>query len=117
MAELHLKVEGYEDSDDRERAELAARLGAELRRADVEHVRHPEGAAEDGQKGTALEWAELVVTLGGSLPSLIGVLRGWLGRHPGSSISVTIDGDTVTLSDPTREERREVLDAWLERHG
>jgi hypothetical protein len=117
VTELHLKVEGYEDSDDRERGELADRLRSVLRKTEAEDVRHPEAAEAAGGKGSALEWAQLVVTLAGSLPALLGAVNAWVNRHPGVSIQATIDGDTVTLSDTTPEERRELLDAWLERHG
>jgi Effector Associated Constant Component 1 len=117
MTELRLQIDGYDDSDDRERAELTARLRSELLRANVEQVRRPDAPGLDGAKGSALEWAQLIVTLAGSLPPLLGTISSWVNRHPGVSLTATIDGDSVTLSDATPEERREVLDAWLKRHG
>jgi hypothetical protein len=110
-------VAGYPDSDSDERAELAWRLQRELLRLEVEHVSRPSGRPPAGAKGSALEWAQLVVTLGGSLPALIAAVRGWLGRHPGASITLEIDGDRLTLSDPSQSERRELIDTWVQRHG
>jgi hypothetical protein len=118
MTEVRLHVAGYADGDAEERAELAWRLEQELRELDVEDVSHA-GAEEapPGAKGSAVEWAQLVITFAGSLPPLVTALRSWLGRHPGSSITLEIDGDRLTLSDPSSSERSELIAAWMGRHG
>jgi hypothetical protein len=117
MMEVQLHVVGYADSDPAERADLAWRLQHELRPLDVEDVGPAAGQLPAGAKGSALEWAQLVVTLAGSLPPLVAALQGWLGRHPGASITAEIDGDRLTLSEPSASERREVIAAWVARHG
>jgi Effector Associated Constant Component 1 len=117
VTDVRLYVAGYPDSDEKERAELAGRLRAELLARDVPDVRHPAGQSPTDAKGTALEWSQLVVALAGSLPALVAVVRGWLDRHPGAEITVEIDDDRITLTVPSRRERRELLDAWMRRHA
>lgn len=117
-AELHLSVNGYSDSDDEERAKLARSLRTELLATDAEAVYHPPAPTPDRAKGSGLEWAQLVVAFGGTLPALIVAIRSWLGRRPaGVTISVKIDGDEITIAEPTDAEQAQLLEAWLSRHG
>jgi hypothetical protein len=109
-------VGGFPDSDPEERAELAWRLQDDLIASDVGSVSRPPVAAPAGAKGGALEWAQLFVTLAGTLPGLVVAVRGWLDRHPHASVTLEIDGDRVTLSDGSSREGRELLAAWLQRH-
>jgi hypothetical protein len=50
------------------------------------------------------------------LPSLIAALKGWLSRHRGASITLTIDGDTIAIEHASSEERRRLLEAFERRH-
>ena len=115
--ELNVHVAGYEDSDLDERTELAGSLSDELRALDVEDISRPAAEAPAGAKGSAFEWAQLVVTLAGSLPPLLAAVRAWLARHPGASIALEIDGDRLELTDASAGERRELIEAWMQRHG
>jgi hypothetical protein len=118
MTEIRLHVGGYADSDHEERAELAWSLQQELRDLDVDDVSHARAKElPPGAKGSALEWAQLVVTLAGSLPALVATVRSWLGRHPRSSITLEINGDRLTLNDVSASERSELIAAWMRRHG
>ena len=112
-----MHVAGFPDSDPEERAELAWRLQDDLVASDVGSISRPQAAGAKGAKGAALEWAQLLVTLAGTLPGLVVAVRGWLDRHPHASVTLEIDGDRVTLSDGGSREGRELLAAWLERHG
>jgi Effector Associated Constant Component 1 len=116
MTEVQLHVAGYPDSDAEERADLAARLREEI--ADgVEDVSHPSLQPPPGAKGSALEWAQLLVTMAGTLPPLIMAVQGWLGRHRGAAVTVEIDGDTLTLGNASDAEQRRLVEAFLARHG
>lgn len=115
--QLQLYVDGYPDSDSRERAELAQGVRRDLLELDVEQVAMPSAAAPEDAKGSAVEWAQLVVTLAGTLPPVIAALQSWLRRHPGASLTVEIDGDRITLTEASARERRELIDAWLHRHA
>lgn len=115
--QLHLAVRGYPDSDDEERAELASALRSELLSDALGDVSHPPATAPEGAMGSALEWAQLVVALAGTLPAAIGAIRAWLGRHPGAKITLEVDGDEIEIAEPSDSERVALLEAWLSRHG
>ena len=117
MAEMRVEIGGYADSDAEERAELASRLESELSGLDVEEILHPADQAPRGAKGDALQWAQLTVTFAGSLPALIAAIRGFLGRHSGAAVSVEIDGDRLSLGEPTPEDQQALVEAWIARHG
>ena len=117
MHEIRLSLLGLVDSDDAERARLTSELERQLRRRGVADVGHPAAVAPPGAKGIALEWAQLVLGFTGSLPALLGFIRSWQHEHGEPSISLEIDGDKITLSEPSKEERSALVDAWLERHG
>jgi hypothetical protein len=116
MTEVRLHVVGYPDSDDVERADLATRLRADLLAHDVDAA-HPQAYAPPGAKGTAFEWAELAVSLAGSVPGMVTALQSWASRHPRATVSLEIEGDTLTLDDASPAERRRLLETFLARHG
>lgn len=115
--ELNVHVAGYPDSDAHERAALARGLQKELLRLDVERISRPSRPSPAGAKGSALEWAQLAVTFAGALPPLVAVVRGWLARHPGASITLEIDGDRLELAELPPSELREEVAAWMKRHA
>lgn len=116
MTEVRLHVAGYPDSDDEERADLAWRLREEISDG-VEDVSHPSIRPPPGAKGGALEWAQLLVTMAGTLPPLVMAVQGWLGRHRGAAVTVEIDGDTLTLGEASEADQRRLVEAFLARHG
>jgi len=115
--QLHVAVRGYPDSDDEERAALAGALRSELLSDPLGDVSHPPATAPEGAMGSALEWAQLVVALAGTLPAAIAAIRSWLHRHPGATITVELDGDEIEITEPSDSERAALLEAWLSRHG
>jgi membrane-associated two-gene conflict system component 1 (EACC1) len=116
MTEVHLHVSGYSDSDDEERAALATRLQADLRAEDLD-VSRPPARDVPGTKGAGLEWAQLVVTLAGTVAPMIAALNGWLDRHPRAAVSLEIEGDTLTLGEASPTEQRRLIETFLARHG
>jgi hypothetical protein len=116
MTDVCVQVAGYSDSDDEERAELTTRLRADLEAYDLE-VAHPEAAAPPGSKGAGVEWAQLVVSLAGTMPAMVAALQGWLGRHRGATVSLEIDGDTLTLEDASEADQRRLVETFLARHA
>jgi Effector Associated Constant Component 1 len=117
MTDVHLQIDGYPDSDDEERADLASQLQEELRYHGVDDVAHPEAQAPAGAKGGALELAQLIVTLAGTVPPMIAALQGWLGRHRGAAVTLQIGGDTLKLDNASSEEQRRLVETFLARHG
>jgi hypothetical protein len=114
--EVRLEILGAEDSDAVELAELTRRLKQDLRHLDAD-VRHPAAEAPPGAKGQALEWAQVVVTLTGSVPPLIALLRSFSKRNRGCAMVLEADGDTLRLEGGDDEERARLAEAWLSRRG
>jgi Effector Associated Constant Component 1 len=117
MTEVRVHVVGYPDSDEEERADLASRLREEIRGHGIDEVSHPAVEPPPGSKGGALEWAQLVVTLAGTVPSLVMAIQGWLGRHPDAAVTLEIGGDRLTLDEASPADRQRLLEAFLGRHG
>ena len=117
MTEVRLHVAGYADSDAEERADLAAGLHEELAGNVADDVSHPSIRPPPGAKGGALEWAQLLITMAGTLPPLIMAVQGWLGRHRGAAVTLEIDGDTLTLGEASDAEQRRLVETFLRRHG
>jgi hypothetical protein len=117
MTQLRVQVDGYSDSDDEERADLASRLREEMVAQGVEDVAHPDAQAPEGAKGGALEWAQLVVGLAGTVGPMVTALRAWFGRHPRAAVTLEIDGDKLTLDRASAAEQRQLLETFLARHA
>jgi hypothetical protein len=117
MTEVLVHVVGYPDSDPEERADLASRLREEIREHGIDDVSHPTVEPPPGSKGGALEWAQLVVTLAGTVPSLAMAIQGWLGRHPNAAVTLEIAGDRLTLDEASPLERQRLLETFLARHA
>lgn len=117
MTEVRVHVVGYPDSDKDERAELASRLREEIQEQGIDDVSHPELPRPPGSKGAALDWAQLVVTFAGTVPSLVMAIQGWTGRHPNAAVTLEIDGDRLTLDEASPAERQQLLETFLGRHG
>lgn len=112
--EIRLEVLGAEDSDAYELAELTRRLKEDLRLLDAD-VRHPPAEAPAGAKGSALEWAQVIVTLSGSLPPLIAMVRSFSRRNRDCAVVLEANGDTLRLEGGNEDERRRLAEAWLAR--
>jgi hypothetical protein len=111
--DIELAVEG-----DGHAPELTARLARELRTLDLERIEHPEAAALPlNARGSALEWAQLAVTLVGGLPPFVATVMAFVRRNPGSRVTVKIDGDSLTIEGGSSEEQRRLALAWLDRHA
>lgn len=116
-SQLLVHVSPAVDGDQDDVAGLASRLRAELLDLDVDTVEPlTEDNLPEGTKGLATLAGALVVRLGGAgLNTVLTTVRDWVLRN-GRTVEATIDGDTIKLTNATREQQRAVLDAWLARH-
>ncbi|XUL89162.1 effector-associated constant component EACC1 [Streptomyces galilaeus] len=121
---LGLAPDGAADQEEAER--FVARLRAELRGLDIDAPRvrtsASGGVPPEGAKAVdPVTVGAVVLALsasGGVLPALVETLRDWLGRQSARHrVSVTIDGDTIELERASADERRELVDAFVRRHG
>lgn len=79
---------------------------------------HPQAAeaAPPGARGSALEWAQLVVTLAGNLPALAMFIRGWARDNRRARVRLEVDGDVIELDGASDPQSRQLLDQFLARH-
>jgi hypothetical protein len=116
--DLLLDVGSLPDDDAGEAVDFARRLRSELLTLDVSSVELKDrGEMPSTAKGAAALVAALCVKLGeASLKTLLDKVSDWILRT-GRTVEVTIDGDTIKLTKPSKEEQQRLVDAWLARHG
>jgi hypothetical protein len=117
---LAIAVALQDDADAQELDAAARGLRDELLELDVDAVEDvPDGAAPEGARaGEATVLAALAVQLGqATLGAVLGTIRGWIGRSASRSVTLTLDGDTLELSNASREAQDELVAAFLARHG
>lgn len=118
-----VSIDAGQDSVPDEVEELSRRLRAELLQLDVESIAAVPGppAPTGAKAGDPLSWSTLALTLvssGGVLTTLIGTLRDWLVRQSTPvGIEISIGGDSIKLEKSSTEERRQLIDMFIERHG
>lgn len=110
------------DLDSDALAECATMLGQELADLDVDEVAAlTSGSAPPGAKGVELlAVGALVVKLAKStkvLGQVVDTMRDWLRRNHADSIRLEIDGDVIEIKGAAQEERKVLIDAWVNRHS
>jgi hypothetical protein len=120
---LTVVVSGAQDSDLDEVADLADRLCAELVDLDdVERVAPlATGEAPEGSKSAALLAAGgfLVEFLRhpDALRGIVDSVRAWLTRQKGSSVKITLDGDTLEVTGASSAAQEQLVALWIDRHA
>ena len=111
------------EADEQQQERLARRLRAELADLDLDVAVGPAaaGSAPEGAKGAdPVTLAAIVVAMsasGGVFTAVIETIKDWLARQSGRHrIRVTIDGDSIELAKVTREQRQDLVDAFVRRH-
>jgi hypothetical protein len=107
------------EQDDELTDRMTRRLRAELLDLDVESADlQPAVAPPDSKAADPVTIGAIIVALGaGSVPALIGLVRDWLTRQPHPvEVTVTLDGDTLSLKNPTTEQQQALVDSFLHRH-
>jgi hypothetical protein len=108
--------------DDDTVAEQAAMLCQELAQLDVDEVGSvAEGVAPPGTKGIELlALGGLFVKFARShkiLSQVVDSVRDWLTRNEAESVRMTIDGDVLEITGATTDERRVLIESWVQRHS
>jgi hypothetical protein len=111
-----LHIEAVDGDHPEDAAEGGWRLKDEIAGLDVNQVDHAPTDAVPGAKGDALAWAELIVTLSGSLPALVAAVRSWVSRDRTCNVTLELDGDRLVLEGVRSEEQLALAKEWLERH-
>jgi hypothetical protein len=117
--QLIVRVDAGPDADDRERAELAFLLRADLDVIDDTVVEAARGGdPEPGAKsGDPVEWGTLVVSAvtSGALSAVLKTAHAWVSRQRGTALSVRIGDDELVLTGASSDDQRRVIEDWLAR--
>jgi PAS domain-containing protein len=119
---LQVVPAGDAPDDDEALAESALALGDELAELDVDEV-VPVAAGEipEGAKGVELlALGALVVKLAGSaraLRQVVDAIRDWVGRTDGRTVRMAVDGDVLEVTGASSTDVKQLIDAWVQRHG
>ncbi len=116
--EVLVQVIGDDDDESADIQALARALRGELLRLDVEEVDLvTEETLPEGAKGLAVISGLLNVrTITEELRSIIGGLRSWIARN-NRSVTITLDGDTLTLSTASSEEQEKLINLFIAKHA
>jgi Effector Associated Constant Component 1 len=117
--ELTVEIDLGPDAEAAELDEATRQLREQLLQLDVEDVARPAEAAPADARGVDVAaLGTLLVTAGQSAVSAIaGALASWLARRPRRTVKLQIGDDSIELTDASAEEQRQLLAAFLARHG
>ncbi|MFE7572211.1 hypothetical protein ACFU76_35590 [Streptomyces sp. NPDC057539] len=117
--EMHVVLEGAQDTDQLELEALALQLRARLLELEVERVElaRCQGAPDGSKSGEIFAVGALAVAL--SPVALRGVLRlleAWMENRPIRSVRVSLGEDSIDLEVASAEEQQRLVDAFIEAH-
>jgi hypothetical protein len=119
---LKLRIDvGLEpDADAGELDAATLQLRRELLELDVEDVERPSaGPAPEGARAVeaALLGTLVVKTTSDVLGAVVHAIAGFLTRSPNRSVTLEMHGDSIVVSNPSAEDQRRLIEAFLARHG
>jgi hypothetical protein len=117
--ELRVEVDLGADADTAEVDEQALLLRADLLELDVDSVERPSaGPAPEGARAVdAIELGTLLVELTtGMIVPVVHSIRAWVARRQTRSVKLTLDGDSIELSNASDSEQQQILEAFFARH-
>jgi Effector Associated Constant Component 1 len=118
--ELLIDVGVRPEADAGELDEATLQLRRELLELDVEDVKRPSaGPPPPGTRAVdAGLVGSLVVTASRELVgAVVRAVAGWLARRPDRSVKLAIGDDSIEVTDPSAEEQRRLIEAFLARHA
>ncbi len=120
MSPLMLHLDLHEDAQQSAEALSCDLRAALLERPEIQMVETRELPPEMALKGAAIDWNTMLVALasGGALSALIAALQAWVQTRRHVSVTVELDGDTLTIDGrgPYSEEQRMAIEQFLARH-
>ena len=108
------------DAGEIELERATTRVRSDLLQLEVDSVEQPAaGPAPPGTKAVELAavGALLVTAQQGwqVLGGIVEQVRAWASRGPGRSVTVSLDGDSITVTGSSDENERLLIEGWLER--
>jgi hypothetical protein len=122
VARLDLCIEAGREADADELVALAAQLRAQLLELDVESAEPATaGPAPPGTRaGEILIAGALTVMLAqssGLLTAIVENVKSWASLSRERSVKLEVDGDVLEVNGITRNDQRELIQAWINRHA
>jgi Effector Associated Constant Component 1 len=116
---LRLEIEIEPDAEAAEIEEAASQLRHELLELDVEAVGVPAGEpAPPGSRGIdAGALGTLLVAAGrGAIGPIVQTVQSWVARRATRSVKLTIENDSLELTNVSPEDQRRLIESFLARH-
>jgi len=120
MSEIAIDVRLEPDADAAELQDATSQLRRELLELDVDDVKAPEGGeAPPGTRGAVgAEIGTLLVAAGrAAIGPVVAAIQSWVARRASRSVKLTIDGDSIEVSNVSPEDQRELIQSFLARHA
>ena len=118
--ELRIELAVELDADETELDAATRRLRQELLGLDVDDVEQPPaGAAPPGTRsvGAALAGTLIVTSAQDLMQAIFHTVARWVGTSSARSVKLSIDGDSIEVTDPSAEDERRLIQAFLDRHA
>jgi hypothetical protein len=96
-----------------------SQLRSELLELDVDDVRAPTGGpAPAGTRGVeAAQIGTLLVAAGRvAIGPVVAAIQSWVARRASRSVKLTIDGDSIEVSNVSPADQRELIESFLAKH-
>jgi hypothetical protein len=121
VARLALCIETGSEADAEELAELAVQLRGRLLELDIERADPATaGPAPPGTRAGEIVVAGAMTVMlalsSGLLTELVKTVQLWVSHRGGRSVKLELDGDVLEINGITREDQRELIHAWIDRH-
>jgi len=117
---LRLDVALERDADAAELEDATLELREELLGLDVddvEHVASGEAAPPGARGGEVAILAGLAVQVGrASLGPIVAAIQQWVARRNDRTVKLTLEGDSIELTNVAREEQHRLIEAFVARH-
>jgi Effector Associated Constant Component 1 len=117
---LRLEIGIEPDADAAEIEQAASQLRDELLELDVEAVGVPAGEpAPPGSRGLdAGALGTLLVAAGrGAIGPVVQAVQSWVARRATRSVKLTIENDSLELTNVSPEDQRRLIESFLARHA
>lgn len=116
---LRLEAALEPDPDAAELEHATSQLREELLELDLERVDRPTEPAPPGSRG--LDVAALSTLLvgagGGAIGPVLSAVQSWVARRSSRSVKITIDGDSLKLTNSSREDQRRLVESFPAGHS
>jgi len=116
---MRLDIELEPDADEAELELAAAQLRQELLELDVDAVERPSGgSAPPGARGVEVGvLGTLLVAAGkGAIGAVLHTIQAWVARRSSRTVKITLDGDSIELTNASEDEQRRLIESFLARH-